>query len=78
MKPKVIIEVEGGFIKNVSSDVDVDVLIIDYDCNGVNEEALTVIPTTGDQAICAVYNVDVNTKKVRNLYNIIEKDLQSM
>lgn len=78
MKPKVIIEVKGGMIVNVSSDVDVDAMIVDYDIESTDEEALVQMPFTGQKAGCSIYDVDVSAKKVRNLYNIIEKDLQSM
>lgn len=77
MKPKVIIELRNGVVVDVSSDIDMDAIVVDYDTDGTDIDALTVIPTTGDEAMCSMYNVDVNAKRVRNLYSVIEHDLST-
>ncbi len=76
MKPKVIIEVSGGCVRDVSSDAKIDVMIIDYDVQGFDESELIEMPFTGDKANCSVFDVDVSAKKVRNLYDVIKKDLE--
>lgn len=78
MKPKVIIEVSDGCVRDVSSDVELDVIIIDYDVQGFDESELIEIPSTGDKANCSVFDVGVSAKKVRNLYDTIRKDLQML
>ena len=78
MKPKVIIEVSGGCVREISSDVELDVIIVDYDVQGFDESELIEIPFTGDKANCSISDVDVSAKKVRNLYDTIRKDLQML
>lgn len=76
MKPKVIIEVSGGCVRDVSSDTEIDVVIVDYDVQGFDESELIEMPFTGDKANCSMHDADVSAKKVRNLYDTIRKDLQ--
>lgn len=75
MKPKVIIEVSSGCVREISSDIDVDVMIVDYDIQGFDEDVLIEIPSTGDLASCVILEPIVNAKKVRNLYTTIKRDL---
>lgn len=76
MKPKVIIEVSGGCVRDVSSDVELDVIILDYDVQGFDENELIEIPLTRYKANCLIPDVDVSTKRVRNLHYVIKKDLK--
>lgn len=77
MKPKVIIEVSGGCVRDVSSDVELDVIVIDYDTEGFDEDVLIEMPVTGDKASCAVLEPDVSAKRVRNLHDSIKHELFS-
>lgn len=76
MKPKVIIEVSSGCVRDISSDAELDVMILDYDVQGFDENELIEIPLIGDKANCSIPDVDVSAKRVRNLYDVIKKDLE--
>ena len=41
---KVLITVEGGMVSNVISNVDMDILICDYDTDGLDDDILTFNP----------------------------------
>lgn len=70
MKPKVIIEVNGGCVSDVSSDTDIDLVVVDYDTQGFDEDILFEMPN-GDLATCSVTDVNVSAKNIRNLYQKI-------
>ena len=40
MKPKILITVEGGIVQDVSSNTDVDIIIIDYDTDNIEEPVI--------------------------------------
>lgn len=40
MKPRIVITVEGGIITRVASDVEGQIIILDYDIEGTDEEEL--------------------------------------
>ena len=77
MKPKVIIEISGGCVRDVSSDTEIDVMIVDYDVQGFDKNELIEMPFTGDKANCSVSDVDVSAKRVRNLYDSLSKEIYS-
>lgn len=44
--PRVIVTMEGGLIHNISSDAPVDVMVIDYDTEGLDEGLITQVGQT--------------------------------
>ena len=77
MKPKIIIVLDGGLIRNVMSTEYIDVAIIDYDIEGIPEEDLTILPfdTGDDKAYCFIEKPIILSGEVNRLYNIIETDI---
>jgi hypothetical protein len=78
MKPKMIIIIEGGFVREVLSDIDIDIAIMDYDIEGIEEEHLTSIPSEGkdNMAFCYIDSTVVLPGETEILYNIIETNVK--
>ena len=81
MKPKIIIVMEGGIIQNMLSDVPADIVIIDYDCEGIEEEKLTKIDYFDhyypSDTYCRIEEPVILPKETKKLYRLIKKDLKA-
>ena len=80
MKPKIIIVMEGGIIQNMLSDAPVDVVIIDYDIEGLGDwNELTTINYYPNmpKAYCRMEEPEFLPKETKKLYRLIKKDLKA-
>jgi hypothetical protein len=77
---KLVIVCDGGLIQDILSSADIEVAVIDYDCESYDEDALTDIPQTGstgstvgvEQAYaCVRGDVEVDSKRVEQLFQVI-------
>jgi len=77
MKPRIIIVLDGGLIRNVMSTCDIDIAIVDYDTEGIPDEDLTTLhfDTGDDRAYCFIERPAKLPEEVNRLYNIIEIDV---
>ena len=48
MKPRILITVEGGVIQHIASTEDMDIIIVDYDNEGMDENEGIVYETSPD------------------------------
>jgi hypothetical protein len=79
-KPKIVIVMDGGIIQHILADTkNVEIALIDYDIEGMEEEKLTDIPQTEqllgakEKAYC--WHMDgpdeVNASRVADLFSVI-------
>lgn len=63
-KPKIIITVEGGIVQGVMANTEVDVVILDYDTEGFDEDKVREVPAfeAGKVETAAGVKSDVDTK----------------
>ena len=79
MKPKLIIILDGGIVRDVLSDKEFDVAVIDYDTDGMDEKELSEVPI-GDEKLtawCYMTNSVMLPKETERLYTFIENDLKT-
>lgn len=43
--PRIVVEMDGGLIETVSADADVDLIVVDYDVEGADEDRIVEIPS---------------------------------
>ena len=75
LKPKVLIVVEGGFVQQTLTDVESEIMIIDYDVNGNcgNDITVSIPQTNGKNAEAYVSDVffnEANPDRVNKLFNL--------
>lgn len=75
MKPKVIIIIEGGIVKNVlTNDKELEVSVIDYDTDGIPDNELVNIPCihNGTDQVYVYKGVETTywPERVQQLINI--------
>ena len=70
---------EGGIIQNILSDAPADIVIIDYDIEGIPEEELTIIKIYPNIpfAYCRIEEPEFLPKETKKLYRLIKKDLKA-
>lgn len=56
MTPKILIHMEGGLIQSVFSDAPVEVYVVDYDIDGVEEDHPHLTKFNGDD--CLLFAMD--------------------
>ncbi len=75
--PRVILMVEGGVVGEVFNDLPVDVLLIDQDTDGVDDDALTSVrerdESTGFDAIVARVDTEEDAEQVNHFWDQIPK-----
>ena len=73
-RPRILITIEGGLIQDALADADCEILIIDYDTEGVDEADLTPVPQGDGKTIDAIIqrgSVDINAQEVNRCYESI-------
>lgn len=71
-KPKVIVTIEGGLVTSVLSDNDLDVVVIDYDTDGVEEnELVDILQNDSTKSQAYVYEGEVFEKNEERVHQII-------
>lgn len=75
MTPKVVIVVEGGVVQDVLCDQHIQVLLIDYDTDGMEEPEMVPVPVEGTKTESdAAYVVDLpmhrRAKRVEQLFRL--------
>jgi len=77
-RPKVVITLDGGIVQDILSDVPIDVIVIDYDVEGIEEDRLTQIPQTPDASMEPAYTVEqsanVMPKRVAELFRVVREE----
>ena len=77
-QPKVVITLDGGIVEDILSDVPSDVIVIDYDVEGIEEDRLTQIPQIRAASTEPAYTVeqvaDVMPKRVAELFRIVREE----
>ncbi len=71
-RSKIAVVLQAGFISDIVSDTpelfsDIDFIVIDYDCEGVEEEALTDIPQSDEETSKAIISIHKVEKAKINL-----------
>ncbi|GEM_PF-6501261 len=72
MKPNLIVVMEGGLISHFVSDSEMDIIVIDYDTEGLNESDLTDID--GDKAYVYTHEIpleDINSRLINDIKKYI-------
>ncbi|MNP09310.1 hypothetical protein D3C76_1014120 [compost metagenome] len=68
---KIVIVLEGGLVQNIVAEEPVEVLVIDYDAEGADEDEITAVPQdnggTAD-AVLSLREVEVNPTEVAELF----------
>jgi hypothetical protein len=70
MKNKIVIQIQGGVLQNVLSNCDVQVLLLDHDCNGESE---TIINFAGEEVSTFDCYVEKNETVVNNCFELYRK-----
>jgi hypothetical protein len=74
-KPRMVIVLDGGLVQNILANFDVEVISIDYDIDGADEEDLTPVPQ-GDGSVSDAYvsahGVEFKTNRVDDLFALIK------
>lgn len=74
-KPKVVIVLDGGLVQDILSTIAVDVAVVDYDVEGVDEDRLTEIPQGDDRpaepAYCWYQRADRMPKRIREMFRAV-------
>lgn len=71
MKPRMVITMNGGIIQYVSSDIDIDILLIDYDIDDTDDDYIKIV--NGTEAFVTIFKPDdVNSKIVDKVWHIKE------
>ena len=75
---KVVVVIEGGTVRDVLTTDPVEVAVIDYDTDGVEESELKKIPQMSRgghsvfaEAVGGVHSVDVNPERAEELFAAI-------
>lgn len=74
MAPKIVVVCDGGLVRKVYADGAVEVVVLDFDVEGaeeerlVNVEDLTALDGRGKQAVCSQYRAEVQLGLVRYLH----------
>ena len=71
-KTRVVITLEGGLVYNILADKEIELLIIDYDTEGLDKEFLTDI--WGDEAYLTRSTAEVSPKYVDRLFKTFDPD----
>lgn len=74
---KVLVIVEGGVVRNILTDQEIDLMIIDYDVEDVDPEDLISV-TGGDGGDAYLYRgvpPEVNPERVKELFEMKEQYL---
>jgi hypothetical protein len=60
--PTVIVHIDNGVVRYVESDAYVDVIIVDYDLDGVSENEIKVLPDGSKATVRQEPTADVSRK----------------
>jgi|GEM_PF-5299109 hypothetical protein len=63
--PRAIVIVEGGIVQDVLTDIDIDVEVVDFDVQGLDDYDTKISPSGGGEGY--VYSGDVQSKNVKRL-----------
>ena len=72
-KSRVVVIVEGGVVQNVLVDKETEVIVVDYDSDGLEEDEITMIH--GDEAYVynGVHHGEVNSEEIDYILSCIEE-----
>lgn len=71
MKPKLFIDLSGGLIQQIVSDIDMDVIVVDFDDIETGRGKVVKILNTEKAYVFAGIEIDVNPEFVNRLFNQI-------
>lgn len=70
---KIVIVLEGGVVQNVMSDEPTEVIVIDYDTEGLEPHELQTIYQ--DEAHVRNFDAEVLIPDVNHAFDVVKKDL---
>lgn len=78
-RPRVVIEIDGGLVQDVCSDVPIDVIILDYDVEGCDDDRVKTLDFMVDprEAYVSWWEPDPKyseTRFIEELWDFMEKD----
>ena len=78
MKPNLVIIMEGGLISHFVADSEMEIIVIDYDTEGLSEDEITEV--FGNKAYVYTHNLpveDVSPKLVNEIKEQIVKEAEN-
>lgn len=78
MKPQIIITVEGGVIQDVSANVPINYMTIDFDADGADEDKIYPVPQSdGDPQDAVVHDCQTGPDKIIKLVRNLREQIKS-
>ena len=71
-KPKIVIVLEGGLVQHIVADQEMDVTVLDFDTEGIDEKHSTEV--NGDEAYVTSPHLEIDPDEVESINDQIKEN----